>query len=94
MIKISIIMPVFNAENYLETACKSVFIQTFKEIELICVDDGSTDNSLAKLHELKNKYDFIKIFTQENQGSGKARNLGMSKASGVYIAFLDADDFI
>ena len=85
-------MPVFNAENFLETSCKSVFNQTFKDVELICIDDGSTDNSLTKLYELKEKYDFIKILTQENQGSGKARNYGMDNASGDYIAFLDADD--
>lgn len=85
-------MPVFNAEDFLETSCKSVFNQTFKDVELICIDDGSTDNSLTKLYELKEKYNFIKILTQENQGSGKARNYGMDNASGEYIAFLDADD--
>ena len=92
MVKISIIMPVFNAENFLESSCKSLFNQTFKDVELICVDDGSTDNSLSKLFELKEKYGFIKIITQENQGSGKARNYGMDNANGEYIAFLDADD--
>ena len=92
MVKISIIMPVFNAETFLETSCQSLFNQTLKDIELICIDDGSTDNSLSKLYKLKEKYNSIKIFTQENQGSGKARNLGIDKASGEYIAFLDADD--
>ena len=92
MVGISIIMPVYNAENFLETSCESVYSQTFKDVELICVDDGSTDGSLSKLHELKEKYNFIKIYIQENQGSGKARNYGMDKARGEYIAFLDADD--
>lgn len=85
-------MPVFNAENFLESSCQSLFNQTLKDIELICVDDGSTDNSLAKLYELQEIYGSIKIFTQENQGSGKARNYGMDNANGEYIAFLDADD--
>ena len=92
MVGISIIMPVYNAENFLENSCNSVYNQTFKDVELICVDDGSTDGSLSKLYELKKKYDFIKIYTQENQGSGKARNYGMDNACGEYIAFLDADD--
>lgn len=85
-------MPVFNAEDCLETACKSISNQSFKDVELICVDYGSTDNSLVKLHELKNKYDFITILTQKNQGSGKARNYGMDNAKGEYMAFLDAED--
>ena len=85
-------MPVFNAEDYLEVACESISKQTFKDVELICVDDGSTDESLKKLYELKEKYSFIRIFTQQNQGSGKARNYGMDRAKGEYIAFLDADD--
>lgn len=85
-------MPVFNGENYLNNSFKSLFNQTLKDIELICVDDGSTDNSLQKLYELKEKYGLVKIYTQKNQGSGKARNYGMDKATGEYIAFLDADD--
>lgn len=92
MVKVSIIMPVYNASRFLEMSCGCVAKQTLKDIELICVDDESTDDSLEILNNLKSKYDFIKIFTQENQGSGKARNYGMSKAQGEYIAFLDADD--
>lgn len=92
MVKVSVIMPVFNGENYLEKSFESLFNQTLKDIELICVDDGSTDNSLEKLYSLKEKYQLVKIFEQENQGSGKARNYGMDKAIGEYIAFLDADD--
>ena len=92
MVKISIIMPVYNASRFLEMSCGSVAKQTLKDVELICVDDESTDDSLELLNKLKEKYGFIKIFTQKNQGSGKARNHGMSKAEGEYIAFLDADD--
>ena len=85
-------MPVYNASKYIEQSVISVNNQSLKDIELICIDDGSTDNSLELLNKLKEKYDFIKIFTQENQGSGQARNYGISEASGEYIAFLDADD--
>lgn len=92
MVGISIIMPVYNAEKFIEKSCESVNNQIFKDIELICINDGSTDNSLSKLYELKEKYNFIKILTQENKGSGKARNYGMDNACGEYIAFLDADD--
>ncbi|WP_069592870.1 glycosyltransferase family 2 protein [Methanosphaera sp. WGK6] len=92
MVKVSVIMPVFNGVNFLDTSCQSLYNQTLNDIELICVNDGSTDNTLDKLHELSKKYDFIKIFNQENQGSGKARNNGIKEATGEYIAFLDADD--
>lgn len=92
MPKISIIMPVYNGAKYLEKSLESVSRQTFKDLEVICVDDGSTDNSLEVLDELKAKYDFIKVISQENQGSGKARNTGLRNAGGEYIAFLDADD--
>lgn len=85
-------MPVYNASKYVEQSVISVNNQSLKDIELICINDGSTDNSLELLNNLKEKYDFIKIFTQENQGSGQARNYGISEASGEYIAFLDADD--
>jgi glycosyltransferase involved in cell wall biosynthesis len=92
MVKISVIMPVYNGEDFLERSCKNLSKQTLDNFELICVDDGSSDNSLEELKKLSNKYDFIKIFSQDNQGSGKARNYGISKAQGEYIAFLDADD--
>lgn len=92
MVKISIIMPVYNAAEYLQKSIESVSKQTLKDLELICVDDGSTDNSLDILRELKELYPFIKVIRQENHGSGKARNAGIENATGEYIAFLDADD--
>lgn len=92
MVKVSIIMPVYNAEEFLDETFKSIINQTLKDIEVICVDDGSTDESLKVLNNLSEQYDFVKIFSTENQGSGKARNYGISKATGEYIAFLDADD--
>lgn len=92
MSKISIIMPVYNGSQFLEKSIESVSNQTFGDVELICVDDGSTDDSLDVLNGLSEKYSFLKVFSQKNQGSGKARNAGMKKACGEYIAFLDADD--
>ena len=85
-------MPVFNDEKYLEESISTIINQTINDIELICINDGSTDNSLNILNQLKKKHDFIKIYSQYNQGSGKARNLGIKKAKGEYIAFLDSDD--
>ncbi len=92
MTKISIIMPVYNDEDRLDKSINSFLNQSLKDIELICVNDGSTDNSLSILENFAKKYSNIKVFTQENQGSGKARNYGLNQANGNYIGFLDADD--
>lgn len=92
MVKISIIMPVYNQAEFLEETFKSITRQTLKDIEVICVNDGSTDDTQKTLEALKERYPFIKIYTTENQGSGFARNYGIQKATGEYIAFLDADD--
>ena len=92
MVKVSIVMPTYNGAEFLKRSIESVSKQTLKDLELICVDDGSTDNSLEVLNNLSNQYDFIKIITQENAGSGSARNNGIKNSVGEYIAFLDADD--
>ena len=92
MVKISVIMPVYNEEQYLEKTCQSLKQQTLDDIELICINDGSTDNSTDILTKLATEYDNIRIINQENQGSGIARNKGIDEAKGEYIAFLDADD--
>ncbi|MDD6286392.1 MAG: glycosyltransferase [Methanobacteriaceae archaeon] len=92
MVKISVIMPVYNEEQYLEKTCQSLKQQTLDDIELICINDGSTDNSTDILTNLATEYDNIRIINQENQGSGIARNKGIDEAKGEYIAFLDADD--
>lgn len=92
MVKVSIIMPVYNGSKFLEKSILSVINQTFKDIEIICVDDGSEDDSLEVLNGFAKKYDCIRVLTQENQGSGKARNYGMDEAKGEYIGFIDADD--
>lgn len=92
MIKVSIIMPVYNAQEYLASTLETVFTQTLEPLEIICVDDGSTDSSLEILKDFALKYDNIVVLTQKNQGAGKARNYGLSVAKGDYVAFLDADD--
>lgn len=85
-------MPVYNAENFLEKSIESISKQTMNDLELICIDDGSSDGSFDYLNELKKTYPFIKIIQQENQGPGKARNKGLENSSGEYIGFLDSDD--
>ncbi|MBE6485731.1 MAG: glycosyltransferase family 2 protein [Methanosphaera stadtmanae] len=92
MVKISIVMPVYNGSKFLKRSINSVLEQTLKDLEIICVNDESTDNSLEILEELQKEHDFIKILNQKNSGSGKARNNGMNNAVGEYIAFLDVDD--
>lgn len=95
MPKISVIIPVYNVENYLRECLDSIINQTFKDIEIICVDDCSTDNSLDILNEYAQKDNRIKVFEQkENSGQGAARNFGISIAQGEYITFVDPDDYI
>lgn len=93
MTKVSIIMPVYNCEEYLAESLNSVLGQTLQEIEIICIDDGSTDNSGSILREYAERDSRIKFFTQTNQGAGSARNIGIKHAIGEYLAFLDADDY-
>lgn len=91
--KISVIIPVYNTEKYLKQCLDSVINQTLKEIEIICVDDGSTDKSLKILEEYKEKDKRIIIIKQQNQYAGVARNNGLKTAKGKYLSFLDSDDF-
>ena len=90
---ISVIMPVYNTSQYLRRSIESVLNQTFKDFELICINDGSTDNSLQILEEYAITDSRIKIINQENKGQSVARNKGIEKANGNYIMFLDSDDF-
>lgn len=94
MIKTSVIIPVYNTSLYIEECIDSVFNQTQKEVEVIAVDDGSTDESLDILLNLKKKYPSLIIISQENHCQGYARNIGMKIAKGRYIYFLDSDDYI
>lgn len=94
MVDVSIITPVFNAEKYLSKCIESVLGQIVSNWELLLIDDGSTDNSLAICNRFSSVDTRIKVFTQTNQGPSCARNLGISQASGKWICFLDADDWI
>jgi glycosyltransferase involved in cell wall biosynthesis len=94
MPKVSIVIPVYNVEKYLRQCLDSVVNQTLKDIEIICVNDGSTDNSLQILEEYANKDDRIKIINKDNGGLSSARNAGLEIATGVYIGFVDSDDYI
>ena len=92
-IVISVIIPVYNSEPYLRECLDSVVNQTLKDIEIICVDDGSTDGSLAILREYEAQDRRVHVLTQPNINAGAARNRGLDKAQGEYLSFLDADDF-
>lgn len=90
----SIVVPMYNVENYILRCLKSLSAQTFSNVEIIIVDDGSTDGSVAICKEYFQGADNVKILNQQNSGQGVARNLGMSAASGEYLLFVDADDWI
>jgi len=91
---ISIIVPVYNKEKYLRKCIESVMNQTLKDIEIICVNDGSTDKSSVILEEYAACDNRISIVSQENRGLGAARNVGIKTAKGEYIGFVDSDDFV
>ncbi len=93
--KISIIIPVYNVENYLERCLNSLVNQTLQNIEIIIINDGSTDNSENIIKNYLEKYpDMIKSFTTGNVGPAKARNIGLENATGEYIGFVDSDDYV
>lgn len=93
--KVSVIIPVYNAAQYLERCLDSVINQTLKDIEIICINDCSTDNSLEILEEYASKDNRIKIIDfKENKGGAAARNAGINEAQGEYIGFVDSDDYI
>lgn len=92
-IKVSVIMPVYNVESCLSECLDTLMEQSLKEIEIICVDDGSTDGSLAILEEKAKMDKRIRVITQENSGAAVARNKGFTYATGEYVLFLDSDDF-
>ncbi len=93
MAKISVIIPVFNVEEYLEQCLESVINQTLKDIEIILIDDGSTDSSINICEKYRKNDNRIKFIAQKNQGSGAARNRGLDTANGEFVIFLDSDDF-
>ena len=91
---ISVIVPVYNTEKYLPKCLDSLVNQTYKDIEIICINDGSKDNSLNVLKDYANKDKRIKVIDQENQGVSCARNAGIDIAKGKYISFIDSDDYV
>lgn len=94
MKEISIILPVYNVEKYLAQCLDSIVNQTFKDFECICVNDGSTDNSLSILQKYAQKDKRFKIITQENKGLSGARNAGIKTAKSKYLTFIDSDDWV
>lgn len=94
MVKVSVIIPIHNGEKFLERCLKSVAAQSLNDIEIICVNDGSTDNTEAILKDFASKDKRIKITSPPKRGLSIARNFGISEASGEYIGFVDCDDYI
>ena len=93
-IKVSVIVPVYNVEKYLEECVNSLIGQTLKEIEILLIDDGSTDSSGEICDQYAQQYDNIRVIHKENGGLGDARNVGASDAIGKYIYFIDSDDYL
>lgn len=91
---ISVIIPVYNTEKYLVTCLESIITNTYKNLEIICIDDGSTDNSLNILNHYAKKDSRVKIVEQKQRGPSAARNRGLDIAIGEYISFVDSDDFV
>ena len=92
--KISIIVPVYNVENYLERCVESILKQTYTNFELLLINDGSTDQSGDLCDQLASKNENIKVFHLENAGVSNARNVGIQNSTGEWITFVDSDDFI
>lgn len=94
MVKVSVIIPIYNTEKYLKKCLNSLIHQTLSDIEIICVNDGSTDKSIDILRNFASQDHRIKIIEQENKKQGAARNAGMKIAQGEYIGFVDSDDWV
>ena len=94
MVKISVVIPVYNVAEFLEEAISSLLNQTFEDFELICVNDGSKDNSLDILNDFAKKDSRVVVIDKENGGCGSARNRALDEAKGEYIYFFDPDDYI
>lgn len=94
MVKVSIVVPIYNTQDYIKKCLESLVNQTLKDIEIICVNDGSTDNTMVIVNEFAKNDNRIKIIEQTNQKQGAARNNGMRSAQGEYIGFVDSDDWV
>ena len=91
---VSIIIPVYNVEKYLQQCVGSVLAQTYKHLEIVLIDDGSTDQSPRMCDEYAAQYENIYVFHKQNGGASTARNIGLENAKGEYIFFLDSDDWL
>ena len=91
MVEISVVIPIYNVEDYLEECLDSIVNQTFTDLEIICVNDGSKDNSLEILNEYAKKDDRITVIDQENGGHAVATNVGMDQATGKYLFLMDSE---
>lgn len=91
--KVSVIIPLYNAHEYIRACLDSVLAQTLQDLEVLCVDDGSTDDSYAILQEYAAKDSRVRVYTKENGGAGAARNFALPLVTGEYLSILDADDF-
>ena len=91
---VSILVPVYNSEKYLRQCLDSIVNQTYKDLQVVIVDDGSKDNSLSICREYADKYEFIEVYHQGNAGVASARNALLDKAKGDYTIFIDSDDWI
>ena len=94
MPKVSVIVPVYNTSKYLERSVGALVNQTLQDIEILLIDDGSTDNSLEVLRDYERRFSNVKVLHKENGGQATARNLGISVATGDYIGFADSDDYV
>lgn len=94
MKKVSIIIPIYNSSSYIEKCVNSVLKQTYKNIEIILINDGSTDNSLDIIKNISSKNNNVKYYTQKNSGVAKTRNRGIKYSNGDYVMFIDNDDYI
>ena len=92
--KVSVIVPIYNLSNHIQSCVKSLLAQTFQDLEIILIDDGSTDDSMQKMQALVDNKSFIHIIHQENQGVAFSRNVGISHSKGEYLTFVDGDDTI
>lgn len=94
MEKISVIVPVYNVEKYVEKCLDSIIRQTYQNLEIICINDGSTDRSLELCKKIQKQDERIRVVTQKNKGLAAVRNRGIQEATSEYIAFIDSDDYI
>lgn len=93
-VKVSVVIPVYNTEGYVAETLNCILSQELTEIEVLVIDDGSTDNSYSIICEIAAKDDRVRIFKQENKGQGASRNLGLKNAKGEFIYFMDSDDLL